>query len=66
MSDTEQQNEKQLIAHLAGTIDVLARLVNEDLPDTQKMQRLRPLINRAKKHQDVWFERQSQGERVVQ
>lgn len=67
MRDTQQQNDKQLIAHLAGTMDVLAELVNrEHLSDTQLLQRIKPLINRCKKHQDEWFAREQSGERVVQ
>lgn len=67
MRTQSEQNDKQLIAHLAGTIDVLAELINrEQLTDTQLLQRIKPLINRCKKHQDQWFEREQSGERVVQ
>ena len=68
MSDnnTQQQNERQLISHLAGTIDVLAGLIEQDVPASQLIQRIRPLIRKTKKHQDVWFEREERNERVVQ
>ncbi|MDC3298562.1 hypothetical protein OAU81_00670 [bacterium] len=66
MRTESEQNDKQLIAHLAGTMDVLAELINrEHLTDTQLLQRIRPLINRCKKHQDEWFDRQARGERVI-
>lgn len=67
MRTTEQQNNRQLIAHLAGTIDVLAGLLElPDQTDTQRLQRMRPLIRKCKKHQDEWFAREERDERVVQ